>query len=158
MKYTPHTYQDHATQHIIDNNYSGLFLEMGLGKTVSTLTAVNRLLYDYCTVNKVLVVAPKRVAENTWTDERDKWDHLKGLRMVRIMGDERKRKEALKLKADIYLISRDMVAWLVTHVESNGFKVNGNPKYTYSNMEVLYSEHDIVGSLAKSYSGVPQDV
>lgn len=116
MRYTPHTYQDHATQHIIDNNYSGLFLEMGLGKTVSTLTAVNRLLYDYCTVNKVLVVAPKRVAENTWTDERDKWDHLKGLRMVRIMGDERRRKEALKVKADIYIVSWSLVAWLVTHL------------------------------------------
>ena len=79
MKYTPHVYQDHATKHVIENDFSGLFLEMGLGKTVSTLTAINELMFDRMEVNKVLVIAPKKVAEDTWTGESEKWDHLKHL-------------------------------------------------------------------------------
>ena len=79
MNYAPHPYQAHATQHVIDNPYSGLFLDMGLGKTVATLTAINDLINIYCECDKVLVIAPKKVAENTWTTESQKWDHLKHL-------------------------------------------------------------------------------
>jgi SNF2 family DNA or RNA helicase len=112
MKYNPFPYQNHATEHIIQNTGNGLFLEMGLGKTVSTLTAIDQLLNDYLEVNKVLVIAPKRVAEDTWTTECEKWDHLRHLRLSRVLGEERDRKAALRAKADIYVINRENVAWL----------------------------------------------
>lgn len=113
MIYIPHGYQDHATEHIMQNTSAGLFLDMGLGKTVSTLTAINRLMYEECEVAKVLVIAPKRVAEDTWTTESNKWDHLKHLKLSLVLGSERERKEALKAKADIYVINRENVVWLV---------------------------------------------
>jgi len=118
MIYNPHPYQDFATEHIIENPEAGLLLGMGLGKTVSTLTAVDRLMNDYFEVNKVLVIAPKRVAEDTWTTESAKWDHLKHLRLSVVLGSERERKEALKAKADIYVINRENVAWLVGYYQS----------------------------------------
>lgn len=113
MKYKPHSYQDHATKHVIENKFSGLLLEMGLGKTVSTLTAINELMYDLMEVQKVLVIAPKKVAEDTWTTEASKWDHLNHLRISLVLGNEVKRKEALQAKADIYVINRENVAWIV---------------------------------------------
>jgi SNF2 family DNA or RNA helicase len=113
MNYNPHPYQDHATDHIIEHPYSGLFLDMGLGKTVSTLTAIDRLMFDLCDVEKVLVIAPKRVAEDTWSTEVNKWDHLQHLKISKILGTEKQRKEALRVKADIYVINRENVAWLV---------------------------------------------
>ncbi len=118
MKYIPHNYQDFATQHVVDNPYSGLFLDMGLGKTVSTLTAVNRLMYEDFEVDKVLVIAPKRVAEDTWTTEATKWDHLKHLRVSVVLGSEGERKAALRAKADVYVINRENVAWLVGFYQS----------------------------------------
>lgn len=116
MRYTPHIYQDHATQHIIDNPYSGLFLEMGLGKTVATLTAIDLLMFRDFEVSKVLVIAPKKVAEDTWTTEAQKWDHLKHLKISLVLGTERQRKEALMAKADVYVINRENVVWLVSHL------------------------------------------
>lgn len=113
MKYKPHSYQDHATEHVIENPFCGLLLEMGLGKTVSTLTAINELMYDRMEVQKVLVIAPKKVAEDTWTTEASKWDHLNHLRISLVLGSEVKRKEALQAKADIYVINRENVAWIV---------------------------------------------
>lgn len=113
MIYTPYPYQQHATEHIIENPAAGLFLEMGLGKTVSTLTAVDQLINEMFDTNKVLVIAPKRVADDTWTTEAAKWDHLNHLRISKVLGTERERKEALKVKADIYVINRENVAWLV---------------------------------------------
>lgn len=113
MIYKPWPYQDFATQHVIENPFSGLFLDMGLGKTVSTLTAVDYLMFDEMDISKVLVIAPKRVAEDTWTSETAKWDHLKHLKISVVLGTERQRKEALKAKADIYVINRENVAWLV---------------------------------------------
>lgn len=113
MKYIPHEYQDFATKHIIEHPYSALLLEMGLGKTVATLTAVNRLMYEDLEVGKVLVIAPKRVAEDTWVTESEKWDHLQHLRLSLVLGSEKERKEALRAKADIYVINRENVAWLV---------------------------------------------
>jgi SNF2 family DNA or RNA helicase len=118
MNYTPYEYQNYATRHIIDHPGCGLFLEMGLGKTVSTLTAIDQLLNDYMDVTKVLVIAPKRVAEDTWTTEAGKWDHLRHLRISLVLGSERNRIEALREKADIYVINRENVAWLVSHYSS----------------------------------------
>ena len=118
MIYTPHAYQQHATEHIINNPYSGLFLDMGLGKTVATLTAVDQLMNVFCEVNKVLVIAPKRVAEDTWSTEVGKWDHLRHLRLSIVLGTVRERKEALAKKADIYVINRENVPWLVAQYQS----------------------------------------
>lgn len=113
MNYNAHPYQDHATQHIIDNLASGLFMEMGLGKTVATLTATDKLMYEDFAVNKVLVIAPKFVALNVWKQEAQKWDHLKHLTFSIITGDVGQRSRALKAKADIYVINRENVTWLV---------------------------------------------
>ncbi|MCA9313812.1 DEAD/DEAH box helicase, partial [Candidatus Saccharibacteria bacterium] len=118
MKYVPHDYQAHATQHIIDNPAAGLLLDMGLGKTVATLTAIKDLMYNSCEVEKVLVIAPKRVAEDTWPKEVTKWDHLKNLRVSLVLGTPRQRIEALRRKADIYVINRENVVWLVTYFQS----------------------------------------
>ena len=107
-----HDYQRFAVEHIEANTHCALLLDMGLGKTVSTLTAINRLMYGELDISSALVVAPKRVAEKVWTDEARKWAHLRHLRMSVISGNERQRKAALAAKADIHLISRDNVAWL----------------------------------------------
>lgn len=107
-----HNYQKACVEHILNTTHCGVFLEMGLGKTVSTLTAINQLMYDYCEINSVLIIAPKRVAESVWQEEAEKWEHLKHLRFSKVLGDIMQRKKALKEKADIYIISRDNVAWL----------------------------------------------
>lgn len=107
-----HGYQLACIKHIIDNPYCGIFLDMGLGKTVSTLTAINALKYDYCEVSKILVIAPKRVTETVWQEEAEKWEHLKHLTFSKVIGMEHKRKAALQAQADIYLVSRDNIAWL----------------------------------------------
>lgn len=107
-----HDYQRACVEHIITHPYCGVFLDMGLGKTVSTLTAVNDLMYDYCEINSVLVIAPKRVAESVWREEAEKWDHLKHLTFSKITGPERKRAAAARAKADIHIVSRDNIAWL----------------------------------------------
>lgn len=113
MKYSPHRYQDYATQQIIQKPAAGLFLGMGMGKTVSTLTAINELMHDYFEVEKVLVIAPKRVAEDTWTQEAAKWDHLQDLRISRVLGSAKERESALRTPADVYVINRENVPWLV---------------------------------------------
>jgi len=107
-----HDYQRHGIDAIKQNRFYALFLDMGLGKTVTTLTAIKQLIYDDLDVSRVLIVAPKRVAENVWTSEIENWSHLKGLKISRIIGDEKKRKAALKEKADVYTIGRDNIAWL----------------------------------------------
>lgn len=116
MRYNPHGYQTFSEEHLIQHKAAALFLEMGLGKTVATLTAINRLMFDYLDINRVLVIAPKKVMQSTWTDERDKWDHLRHLRITKIEGTERDRKLALRKKTEIHIISRDNVAWLVTYL------------------------------------------
>ena len=108
-----HKYQSHCVGHIIGNSACGLFLEMGLGKTVSTLTAIDSLIFDTLEVTKVLVIAPKRVAESTWSDEVNTWEHLRHLRVSVVLGTQKQRKEALQAKAEIYTINRENVAWLV---------------------------------------------
>jgi len=112
MLKTLHHYQLTAIDHILNNPKCGLFLDMGLGKTVSTLTAVRKLIFEEIEISRVLVIAPKRVAESVWGAEIENWPHLKGLRAVKITGTEMQRKAALKEKGHIYLISRDNVAWL----------------------------------------------
>ena len=107
-----HKYQLACVEHIINHPYCGLFIDLGLGKTVSTLTAIDILMFDYCDVNAVLVVAPKRVAESVWQEEAEKWEHLKHLRFSKIIGTQAQRIAAIKVKADIYIISRDNIAWL----------------------------------------------
>lgn len=111
MKYNPHQYQLTAQKWVEDNPRCCLFLDMGLGKTIITLSAIVRLLND-CDVERVLVVAPKKVAEATWSVEAAKWEHTKGLRLSEIMGAPAKRQKALEADADVYVISRDNVAWL----------------------------------------------
>lgn len=107
-----HGYQKTGVNHIILNPFCGLLLDMGLGKTVTTLTATNKLIYEELEVSKALIVAPKRVAENVWSTECEKWEHLQHLRISKIIGNGAKRKEALRAKADLYIISRDNIAWL----------------------------------------------
>ncbi|MFC5468429.1 DEAD/DEAH box helicase [Cohnella suwonensis] len=113
MKYKPHQYQEYATERILDTPYIGLLLEMGLGKTVSTLTAIDRLLNDYFDASRVLVIAPLRVADDTWAREVEKWDHLKHLRIAKVLGSAANRRKALKADADVWVINRENVEWLV---------------------------------------------
>lgn len=116
MKYIPHKYQEYATQRILDTPYIALLLEMGLGKTVLTLTAIDLLLNDYFEANRVLVIAPLRVAEDTWSREIEKWDHLRHLRISKVLGSVAQRRKALKADADIYVINRENVEWLVSEL------------------------------------------
>jgi len=115
MKFIPHDYQKIAIEKIIDGPAVGLFLEMGLGKTVSALTAIKELLYDRFEVSKVLVIAPLRVAQSTWSGEIEKWDHLQGLRLSKVLGSEKQRIEALHQPADIWIINRENTEWLVDY-------------------------------------------
>ena len=117
MKYVPHAYQVRASQFIVDNRYCALFLDMGLGKTVATLTALKELKEEYLEIDKTLVIAPKSVARNTWTSESHKWDHLKDLRISVVMGTPKQRKRALEADADIYVVNRDNVKWLVDYCD-----------------------------------------
>ncbi len=119
MKFVPHDYQIVAKNFILERESAGLFLDMGLGKTVITLTALEELKNDYLEEIKALVIAPKRVAEDTWTREHEKWDHLKSLKVVKVLGKTKQRKEALEQEGDIYIITRDNVAWLVDYLKSD---------------------------------------
>ncbi len=113
MKYEPHDYQKYATRYIETHPIAAVLLDMGLGKTSITLTALNDLLFDYFDAHRILVVAPLRVARNTWSDEIEKWDHLKDLRFSVAVGTETERLSALKQKADIYIINRENLQWLI---------------------------------------------
>lgn len=107
-----HEYQLTAVNHIMQNSHAALFLEMGLGKTVSSLTAIKKLMFEELEIAKTLVVGPKRVVESVWDSECEKWEHLKDLRVSKIIGTAKQRKEALRKNADVYLISRDNISWL----------------------------------------------
>lgn len=113
MQYVPHPYQEFAKEFMISNPLSALFLEMGLGKTITTLTAIDELLYDCFEIRKVLIIAPLRVANSTWPSEIKKWEHLKLLRYSIVTGNEAERIQALNIKAEIYIINRENVDWLV---------------------------------------------
>ena len=113
MKYEPHSYQKYATNFIERNSIAALLLDMGLGKTSITLTAINNLLFDYFDAHRVLVIAPLRVAKNTWPEEIEKWSHLSDLKYSVVVGTEKERTSALKENADIYIINRENIPWLV---------------------------------------------
>ena len=113
MKYKPHNYQQFATDFILNQSICCLMLDMGLGKTVITLTALWQLALDSFDVSRVLVIAPKRVAEDTWPKELAKWEHLTGLTSSLVLGSAAERKAALQRKAFLYIINRENVAWLV---------------------------------------------
>lgn len=115
-----HDYQVKAVDMIVNNFNCGLFLDMGLGKTVSTLTAIQELR-EIGFIDKVLIIAPKKVAQVTWKDEINNWEHLKGLRISVIDGTAAQRRAAMMADADIYTVSRDNVVWLV--VEHGGVKL-----------------------------------
>lgn len=119
MKYSPHDYQRYATDFIVNHNISAVLLEMGLGKSVISLSAINELMLDYFDVSRTLVIAPLRVAISTWPEEIKKWEHLKYLTYSVATGSEKERLDALKKPAHIYIINRENVDWLI---RKSGFK------------------------------------
>lgn len=119
MKFVPHSYQRYAIERILQDNSLGLFLDMGLGKTVITLTAINDLKFNRWAVSRCLVVAPKKVAEATWSHEAEKWDHLRHLKIVPVLGSLKKRVQALHTPGDIWVINRENVPWLVEYFRNN---------------------------------------
>lgn len=113
MKYVPHEYQEYAKEFIVSRKVSALFLDCGLGKTVITLTAIWELLLDYFEIRKVIILAPLRVSRDTWRGELEKWDHLSGIEMSLVLGSEKERRAALNRRANVYVINRENVQWLV---------------------------------------------
>lgn len=122
MKFIPHDYQKYIMDFMMDNPRAFIVLQMGMGKTSCTLTAIEELVNDRYEINKVLVIAPLRVADDTWESERDKWDHLHGLRMAKMIGSAKQRADALKAKADVYTINRENVKWLIDYLLKNKMK------------------------------------
>lgn len=119
MVFQPHAYQQHCIEQILRIKKLGLFLDMGLGKTVTTLTAIKELKYNRFAVRKVLVIAPKKVAEGTWSREKDKWDHTRMLRVSPVLGTLSKRIRALNTPADLYIINRENVVWLTDYYRND---------------------------------------
>ena len=119
--FIPHKYQLTAINHVINVPKCGLFLDMGLGKTVSTLTAIKELKYNRFQVNKVLIIAPKKVAEGTWSKEKDKWNHTKDFRVSLVLGSQQKRIKALSVNADLYIINRENIPWLVDYLRNDWY-------------------------------------
>ena len=115
MRFVPHPYQEFCARAILDKSAVGLFLDMGLGKTAITLTAINELRYGRFAIKKCLVIAPKKVAEATWQREAAKWDNLRHLRFATVLGSTRQRIKALLSPADIWIINRENVTWLVDY-------------------------------------------
>ena len=119
MKFIPHDYQRYCIQRAVTDPFLALFLDMGLGKTAITLTVVNDLIYNRFEVGKVLVIAPKKVAESTWIKETAKWDHLQLLRVVPILGSLQKRVRAINTPGDVFVINRENVQWLVDYLRND---------------------------------------
>lgn len=117
--FKPHDYQKYCISRCITDDKLGLFLDMGLGKTAITLTAINDLKYNRFQIGKTLVIAPKKVAEDTWTREQEKWEHLKNLRVIPVLGSLKKRIMALNTPSDIYVINRENVEWLVDYYKND---------------------------------------
>lgn len=118
MLYNPHKYQQQAINHVLDNTHAGLLMQVGLGKTSITLTAIEWLL-GTMSIDKPLIIGPKRVVSHVWSSEIKKWDHLRYLKISVIQGTEKQRIQALYTKADIYAISRDNCGWLVHFISKN---------------------------------------
>ena len=115
MIYKPHDYQKYACEYILSHPATCLMLDMGLGKTVITLTALWELLLDRFDVSKVLIVAPKRVAEDTWPRELSKWGHLTGLTYSLVLGSKEKREQALRRPSFLYITNRENLCWLINN-------------------------------------------
>ena len=122
MKFRPHDYQEYCIEYIKTHPVSALFLDMGLGKTAITLTALRDMMLDDLSVSKTLVIAPLRVARDTWPDEVRKWDHLSDLEISVIVGDAKTRTAALLHPALVYVVNRENVKWLVEYYEKNGLR------------------------------------
>lgn len=122
MEYNPYPYQQFAIDFILERRYSCLLLDMGMGKTVISLTAVERLIYDYFRVKRVLIIAPLKPAKETWLPEVEKWDHLRHLQTVSLMGNPAQRIKALSQKGDLFIINRENVTWLVDYYHSHKMK------------------------------------
>lgn len=112
-----HDYQKYAVRFIEEHPIAALFLDMGLGKTITTLTAIRNLMFDLFVVRKVLIIAPLRVARDTWSAEIEKWEHLKPLRYSIVVGTVEERLAALKVPADLYIINRENIDWLVNNTK-----------------------------------------
>ena len=121
MKFIPHDYQQYAIQFLTEHPVAALLLDMGLGKAVTTLTAINDLLFDHFEIHRVLVIAPLRVARDTWSAEVQKWEHLKHLRYSIAVGTAEERKQALLARTDICILNRENIRWLV---EESGIPFN----------------------------------
>ncbi len=119
INFNPYFHQSAGIKWIEEHKACALLWGMGTGKTVTTLTAVNNLLYDFLESGPVLVIAPKRVAENTWSKEAEKWAHLKHLRVTKIMGTAKQRVQALSVESDLYVINRENVVWLVEYMQQS---------------------------------------
>ncbi len=155
MHYDPRPHQKIAAEFLRGHKRAGLFLDMGLGKTVVTLTRVKELLDDFA-VDKVLVIAPLRVAQDTWSRESEKWDHLSGLTVSRVLGTAAQRKAALDSRADVYVINRENVQWLVEYLgtrwpfdmvvidELSSFKSSGSKRWRCLK-RVIKLSHYVVG-------------
>ncbi|HEM6178992.1 TPA: DEAD/DEAH box helicase [Streptococcus suis] len=113
MQYNPHKYQSYASDFILEHDVSALLLDCGLGKTITTLTAIDELMLNRFEVSKVLIIAPLRVASTTWPSEIEKWSHLKHFTYSVVVGSEKERQQALKQKAHLYIINRENVEWLI---------------------------------------------
>lgn len=113
MKFIAHKYQQYGIDFLMQNKISALLLDMGLGKTIISLTAIYDLMLDYFDVHKTLIIAPLRVSKSTWPNEIHKWDHLKGLTYSVVVGTEKERVKALQKKVDIYIINRENIDWLI---------------------------------------------
>ena len=122
MKFVPHDYQSYCIEYIKTHIISALFLDMGLGKTAVTLTALRDLMFDELKVSKVLVIAPLRVARDTWPAEVQKWDHLQDIEISVIVGSVKERTAAVNHNAFIYIVNRENVKWLVEYYEKNGLR------------------------------------
>lgn len=154
MQFNPHDYQQYAIEYIENHEIAAVLLDMGLGKTAITLTALYNLLFDYFEITRVLVIAPLRVARNTWPQEIEKWDHLKDIRYSVAVGTEKERLEAFQKDADIYIINRENVQWMVENVsfefdaivvdELSSFK-NWNSKRFKSLMKVRPRAKRVIG-------------
>ena len=117
-RFVPHKYQQYCIDRIVGQENVGLYIEMGLGKTAITLMAAEKLKYEMLSVRKVLIIAPKKVAESTWEREAKKWEQTRRLTFSRVLGSAKERREALSRKADIYLINRENVKWLTSEVKT----------------------------------------
>lgn len=154
MQFNPHDYQQYAIEYIESHETAAVLLDMGLGKTAITLTALYNLLFDYFEITRVLVIAPLRVARNTWPQEIEKWDHLKDIRYSVAVGTEKERLAAFQKDADIYIINRENVQWMADHVpfefdaivvdELSSFK-NWNSKRFKSLMKVRPRAKRVIG-------------